>query len=270
MKTTTTTKQDAFTQEAFRDLNRMLDEEMAKPENERDYEKITDLSRACYAVLWDEEEGKKFVEESFRKTEKKLFGPKITMHKRIRVAAAAASAAAVLVGANVFTVTAYNMNLFSALVKITDGSFALNPQPQETVELTVTVADPYGIKAECAKYGITEILAPTYLPEGFVLGRVYQENTEGYLNSIFFTFYDTERNSIQVYYNQWDNESLHGNTPCDNYNLTETTIDGNPAIISKEDGQYVLVFRNDTNLETKFWMEGVDYGECDRIIASLE
>lgn len=58
--------------------------------------------------------------------------------------------------------------------------------------------------------------------------------------------------------------------PCDNYNLTETEIDGNPAIISKEDDQYVLVFRNDTNLETKIWMEGVDYEECDKIVASLD
>ncbi len=264
------TEQGEFTQQALRDLNRMLDEEMAKPHKERDYDRIAEISHACSAVMGDGEKEVRRIEEGFRRTEHKIFHPKITMHKRIRVAVAAASAAAVLVGANVFTVTAYNMNLFSALVKITDGSFALNPQPQETVELTVTAADPYGIKAECEKYGITEVLAPTYLPEGFTLGMLNQETIEDHLNSIDFTFYDADRNAIQILYNQWENETLHGNTPCDDYNLTETEIDGNPAIISKEDDQYVLVFRNDTNLETKFWMEGVDYEECDKIIASLE
>lgn len=263
----TTTEQDEFTQQAFRDLNQMLDEEMAKPEKERDYKKIADLSRACFAVLGDNEE--KYIEESFHRTKEKLFNPKITMRKRLRIAVVA-SAAALLVGANIFTVTAYNMNLFSALVKISDGGFALNPTPQETIILPTTPDDPLGIKAECAKYGITEVLAPTYLPEGFTLEEIEHNCTEGYLNTIRFDYYDVHRNVIQITYTQWDNETLHGNTPCDNYNLTETEIDGNPAIISKEDGQYVLVFRSDTNLETQIWMDGVDYEECDKVVASLD
>lgn len=263
----TTTEQDEFTQQAFRDLNQMLDEEMAKPEKERDYKKIADLSRACFAVLGDNEE--KYIEESFHRTKEKLFNPKITMRKRLRIAVVA-SAAALLVGANIFTVTAYNMNLFSALVKISDGGFALNPTPQETIILPTTPEDPLGIKAECAKYGITDVLAPTYLPEGFALDSVTHDHTEGYLNSILLTFYDADCNVIQLLYTQWNNEALSGITPCDDYNLTETEIDGNPAIISKEDEQYVLVFRNDTNLETHIWMEGVDYEECDKIVASLD
>lgn len=259
---------EEFEQRALLELNRMLDEEMAKPHNERDYKKIKEISAACAAVLDDAEQEKEVMEQGFKKVMAKINKPVISVRRRIQVAVAAAGTAAVLVGANLYTVTAYNTNVFSALVKIADGSFALNPQP--LAPLPTTTEDPYGIKAECAKYGITDVLAPTYLPEGFVLEDLDHLYTEGYLNKIDFTYFDADRNVIVIIYNQWDNETLHGNTPCDDYNLTETTIDGNPAIISKEDGQYVLVFRNDTNLETKLWIEGVDYEECDRIIASLE
>ncbi len=259
-----------FEQEALGELNWMLDEEMAKPHKMRDYAKIEEISRACAAVMGDAEQEKEAMQQGYETLTAALHKPRIRMTGGIKAAAVLVSAAVLMVGANIFTVAAYDMNLFSALVKIVDGGFALNPQPQETTELIVTADDPYGIKAECAKYGITEILAPTYLPEGFVLGMLEQNTNEGYLNTIRFTFYDTKRNPIQIIYNQWDNESLHGNTPCDEFNLTETTINGNPAIISKEDGQYVLVFRNDTNLETQIWMEGVDYEERDKIIASLE
>ncbi len=261
---------EEFEQRALQELNQMLDEEMAKPHNERDYKKIKEISAACAAVLNDAEIEKEAMEQGFKKVMAKISKPAISVRRRVRVAVAAAGAAAVLVGANLYTVTAYNTNVFSALVKIADGSFALNPQPTETVDLPTASDDPYGIKAECAKYGITDVLAPTYLPEGFVLEDVNHLYTEGYINKISFTYFDADRNVIKIIYDQWANETLYGSTPCDEFNLTETEIDGNPAIISKEDGQYVLVFRNDTNLETKFWMEGVDYEECDKIIASLE
>ena len=257
-----------FEQRALLELNRMLDEEMAKPHNERDYKKIKEISAACAAVLDDAEQEKEVMEQGFKKVMAKINKPVISVRRRIQVAVAAAGTAAVLVGANLYTVTAYNTNVFSALIKIADGSFALNPQP--TITLPTTTEDPYGIKAECAKYGITDVLAPTYLPEGFVLEDLDHLYTEGYVNSITFTYFDARRNVIQINYSQWANETLYNSTPCDDYNLTETEIDGNPAIISQEDGQYVLVFRNDTNLETHIWMEGVDYEECDKIIASLE
>ncbi len=266
----TTEKNDQFTQQALRDLNRMLDEEMAKPQKNRDYEKIAEISRACSAVMGDAEQMEAAMERGYERTMAAMHRKRITMTRCLRTAAVLASAAALLACANMYTVAAYDMNVFSALVKITQGGFSLNPDAQETLTLPTAPDDPYGIKAESAKYGITDVLAPTYLPEGFALGRVHQETTEGYLNSVFFTFYDADRNVIQLLYDQWDNASLSGTTPCDDYNLTETTIDGNPAIISKEDGQYVLVFRNETNLETKIWIEGVDYEECDRIVASLE
>ena len=259
-----------FEQEALGELNRMLDEEMAKPHKMRDYAKIEEISRACAAVMGDAEQEKEAIQHGYETLTAALHKPRIRMTGRIKAAAVLASAAVLMVGANIYTVAAYDMNLFSALVKIVDGGFALNPQPQENVELTVTADDPYGIKAECAKYGITEILAPTYLPEGFVLSNVAQNSVEDYLTDICFDFYDADRNSIQILYTQWDNETLYGNTPCDDYNLTETEIDGNPAIISKEDDQYVLVFRNDTNLETQIWMDGVDYEVCDKIVASLD
>ncbi len=258
-----------FEQEALGELNRMLDEEMAKPHKMRDYAKIEEISCACAAVMGDAEQEKEAMQQGYETLTAALHKPRIRMTRRFKAAAVLAGAAVLMVGANIFTVAAYDMNLFSALVKITEGGFALNPQP-EIDKLPVTAADPYGIKAECAKYGITEVLAPTYLPEGFTLGDVMHDYTEDYLNSVFFSFYAADRNVIQISYNQWDNETLHGNTPCDDYNLTETEIDGNPAIISKEDGQYVLVFRNDTNLETQIWIEGVDYEECDKIVASLD
>lgn len=258
-----------FEQEALGELNRMLDEEMAKPHKMRDYAKIEEISRACAAVMGDAEQEKEAMQQGYETLTAALHKPRIRMTRRFKAAAVLAGAAVLMVGANIFTVAAYDMNLFSALVKITEGGFALNPQP-EIDKLPVTAADPYGIKAECAKYGITEVLAPTYLPEGFVLEGVEHNNTEGYLIDVNFYYYNAEHSVIQISYNQWNDETLYGSTPSDHLNLTETTIHDYPAIISKEDGQYVLVFRNDTNLETQIWMDGVDYEECDKIVASLD
>ncbi len=266
----TTEKNDQFTQQALRDLNRMLDEEMAKPHKNRDYAKIAEISRACSAVMGDAEQEKAAMEQGFERTMAVLHKPRIRMTRCLRTAAVLASAAALLACANMYTVAAYDMNVFSALVKITQGGFSLNPDAQETLALPTAPDDPYGIKAESAKYGITDVLAPTYLPEGFALGNINQHTTEGYLNDIDFTFYDASGNVIQICYNQWSEESLTSTIPCDEYNLTETTVGEYSAIISKEDGQYVIIFRNETNLESAIWMEGVDYEECDRIVASLE
>ena len=47
-------KYSRFEQQALRELNQMLDEEMKKPAEKRDYQKIAEISRACSAVLGDE------------------------------------------------------------------------------------------------------------------------------------------------------------------------------------------------------------------------
>ena len=135
-------------------------------------------------------------------------------------------------------------------------------------DLPATPDDPYGIRAECAKHGL-DVLAPTFLPEGFELYDYdYSESSVIDSKNMSFWFYRNESQVVQLIYS-WIPESLPGGgIPSDQFNLHEIEVNGNPAIISEEDNQYTIIFY-DGNLETIITTDS-SYENGDKIVASLK
>lgn len=57
--------------------------------------------------------------------------------------------------------------------------------------------------------------------------------------------------------------------PSDEFNVEQITINNKPAVISKEDGQFTLVYKNNDTLMTIF-TQNIPYTECDKIIESIK
>lgn len=259
---------DQFEADTLQELKRELAEEIAKPERKRDYPKIAELNEA-YAFLSGEEAA---IEESaVRGMEALKRRPKhISLKRRTKCMMTASAAAIMLLAANIYTVAAYQKDVFSVIVEYTQDSFSVKYTEHEIIELPTTPEDPYGIKAECAKYGLEDVYAPTYLPEGFALGECEHDITKGYCTRVAFYYYRDHRESIVINYKLFENPRTSSSIPSDHFNLTEIQINGQPAIVSKEDEQCSLIFRKDQNLEILMYTEYLDYHESDQIIASLE
>ena len=258
----------AFEQQSKQELDRLLDEELSKPEGKRDYNKIEEINAAYAALCGDIEETDHAVERGIQKLKQHKI-PKVRATRRIRLMVTAGAVAILLLAANVFTVAAYQQNVFSVIIHYAKEGFSVQYTEHETIELPITPDDPYGIKAECAKYGL-DVLAPTYLPEGFQLGDYNHNIAEGYCTSVDFWFYRDRKEVFSISYNLFFDPSNGTSIPSDHFNLYEIEADGNPAIISQEDGQYTVIFKDKNRVETVIYMNHLDYDECDRVVASLK
>lgn len=257
-----------FEKNALKEIKQMLDEECAKPAAKRDYDKIEELTKAYSELSGMEDFVQEAAERGIQKLKEETKKPRIQMTKRIRIMIAAGCAAAVLLVANAITVAAWDMNLFTVVVNISQGGFSVDFPEQDAIELPKSEDDPYGIKGECAKYGL-EVEAPTYLPEGFVLGHVKNELMNSYQTYVDFYFYRNGKEKILISYTLFGDRTVSSSIPSDKFNLTEVAVNGKPAIVSKEDGQYNIIW-SEGNLETIITTQNLDYDECDKIIASLK
>ena len=172
-----------------------------------------------------------------------------------------------VLAANCITVLAYDMNIISAVIKFTQGGFSVDfgNQPEKIV-LPTSEDDPYGLIAKLAEYDI-EFETPHYIPEGFTLSRI-GNNENSSATSVTFDFYNGEQ-SINISYDKFHNEVGQIGIPSDHYNISETEVNGSPAIVSKEDNQYTITFQKD---KTVFFMftQDVPYDECEKIVESIK
>lgn len=259
-----------FNQEAMVELNRMLDQEFSKPEHERDYQKIDEITQACAVIMGDEGKEQAVINAGIYKLEKVTSSRPIRIKRRLRYLAIAVAAATMLLTANLYTVLAYQQDLLTVIVERTQNSFSVKYPEMEKIELPTTPDDPYGIKTECAKYKLGDVLAPAYLPEGFELRNCEHDVTEGYSTSVWFAFYRDRKEVIKITYNYYEESSVSSAFPCDDFNLTEIEIQGKPAVVSKEDEQCTLAFRVNANLEITVYTNHLDYQESDKVIKSLK
>lgn len=225
-----------------------------------DYDRIAELSE-LYAELTREHdkvqdsrsEHIQSIDTAMKKTRPK------PVHMRFLTVAACI--AMILFSANCVTVYAFDMNIFKAIVHFTQGGFSVH---YDTVD-----DDPYGIRAECEKHGIYGAEVPTYLPDGFELTET-EYNDFGVCNGIRLNF-DKDEMEITIDYQLYSNADDISNTgfPSDQFNIEEIMINNRPAVTSKEDDQYTLVYQKDSILLTIF-TQNVPYEECDKITESIK
>lgn len=264
------------------EITALLNEELSKPVHERDYERINELTEAYTALISAEDEiaarsasGIEALEIKVRKNK-----PHIYVTKRIKVMLTAGIAAAVMLVSNTISVAAFQKDIFTLIVEYADHSFSIKrpenvpytgryaSEVKRVDDLPATPDDPYGIRAECAKHGL-DVLAPTFLPEGFELYDYdYSESRVTNYQSMSFWFYRNESQVAKITYRSLPEYANGSGIPSDQFNLREIEVNGNPAIISEEDNQYTIIFY-DGNLETIITTDS-GYENGDKIVASLK
>ena len=260
-------KMTEFEKNALFELNRMLDEEMAKNNKSRDYRKIEEITRSCAAVMGDEQEELEAMKHGYAKLIAETGKRPIRKTTRFRILMTAGIAAAMLIAANALSVAAFHKDVFSVIINYTQNAFSVEYPVEEKIELPITADDPYGIKGECAKHGL-DVLAPTYLPEGFELYTFDSNVADGFCTSLDFRFYRDGHEVIAITYNYFHDAIANSAVPSEEFNLHEITVNGRPAIVSEEEGQYTMITK-DGNLETIITSD-CGYQECDKIIAYLK
>lgn len=253
----------SFTVKSTEELEAMIDKELSKPDNEIDYELVNELTLQAI-----EEKGQKPLHNDVDEKLKELKSIQSMEKKRFRLpkwSIGLVAACVMLMCANVVSVSAWNMNIFTLIVELTQGGVKIdfNNQKEEEIILHTSDDDPYGIIAKCVEDGIT-IETPHYLPEGFKLTTCETETPEENKFVVMTFKKGTELISFSF------EAALDGpvGIPSDKHNISETTINGHTAIISKEDNQMIAVFKSGDFMFTMFTQD-VDYAECDKILNSI-
>lgn len=253
--------------DALEEMSQMLENECKKKPSERNYDKIEELTRA-YSELSDEEN---FIHEAAERgirqlTEQNEKHPRIYVTRNLRLWLTAGVVAVVMLTANIVSVAAFNRSLFSVIVNYTKNGFSIGYPETEKIELPVSQDDPYGIIAECEKYGMYPE-TPHYLPEGFALENIEIFDKDVAKGLTFFYIKNDE--SIVISYKELYDSNFKSGIPSDHFNLEEIQVNGKSAIVSKEDGQFTLIYY-DGNMEYIIATNHLDYDECNKIVASIK
>ena len=259
----------------IQEINRVLEEELKKTAKKRDYDKIEELTQAYTELMGTEAQVEASMQCCISEFKSKA-RPKRKITPRMRIIFATISVAIVLFVMNIITVSAFNMNVFSFIVHITDKNFSVNSplSADDVIELSVSPDDPYGMIAECAKYGIYPE-TPHYLPKGYVLTLCRYGDMPSYKKYVKFTFTNQHnaRQSIMFIYGLYEDKESINNTKFSNveHRLSEIEINDKPAVLAKEqeDEQFTVVYVMDTLLITIFTQD-IPEEEVNQIINSIK
>lgn len=254
-----------FEMEAYNFIKNELDRETSKPLRKRNFNRIEQLTSQLAELSGNDTPANtdKLYEriESFERAAKKP----VNVFKRF---VPVLCCFVLIITANCVSVAAWDMNIVSAVVEFTKSGFSVDfaNQPEE-IHLPVSEDDPYGFVAKLAEYDI-EFETPHYIPEGFVLTEVETNTNKDFADTVCFIF-EKDKQNFSLSYTKYHNEIYNTLIPSDHYNISETVVNGSPAIISEEDNQYTIVYLKG---KTEFYMFSVDvpYDECEKIIASIK
>ena len=254
-----------FTELSAEELTKELDAELAKPNP--DYDLVDELTAAILEAR----------EMPFREVdvETEIAMIKQNGNERKRTfrcpkwAAVATATCVMLLLANTVTYATLDMNIFSVGIELFRGGFSVDfgKQQQNAIELPTSEDDPYGFNTKLAEYGIS-FETPHYIPDGFVLTEVRTIVDEKYANTVSFIFRNGNQ-SFALDYDMYFNEVANNTIPSDHYNISETEVNGSPAIVSKEDHQYTITYLKGKTVFLMF-AQDVPYDECEKIVASIE
>lgn len=260
-------EKDSFQSKSASELRAMLDKELSKSDKQIDYGFVDELTTAVI-----EAEGKERLAVDVN-TELNKLHERTLKHNRIirfpKWAIGLSASCVILLCANCISVSAWDMNIFSAIIEFTKGSFSVDfgKNEYEVIELPTSENDPYGLIAKLAEYDI-EFETPHYIPEGFVLTEVETNVNENVCNTVRF-IYRKDRQNFSIEFTSYCDYVPKIAIPSDHYNISETTVNNSTAIVSKEDNQYIIVYPKG---KTEFYMfaKDVPYDECEKIVKSIK
>lgn len=248
------------------DLQRELKEEMNKPSDKWDCEKINEITQTIHNLSCDNENEE--INSGKENLLKKIKVTKKPRRKIYRTISAVAACLIVGIALNTISISVCGMNMFSAVYEITQGGIKIDLNKKEDViELPTATDDPYGMKAKCAEYDIYS-LTPSYIPEEFELVNLVDDKNEALTHLIFY--YKNKNVKLNFDFRQYnDAETIPPiGIPTDTYNIEEQEINGHLMYILKEDNQFTATFR-ENNIVYVISTDGLNYDECQKVVESL-
>lgn len=247
------------------ELNDMIDNEFSKSKKLTDYTLIDELIKGAIESRGDNVKSVN-TDQMLNKFKKKQKNDNIKRKNRIKKWTIGIVSGFILIvfGSNAYTISAYNKNVITLFIEYLDGSINIDFKNEYgKIGLEVSDDDPYGIIGLCSSTGI-EIETPHYLPDGIKLVKMERENTDDF--RYVFIRYENGKQFITFTFDTYL-ESIEG-IPSNKYNLSEIEINGNKAIVSKEDNQMILIFLSGDYVFNMFTQD-VNYSECEKIINSI-
>ncbi len=267
-----------FKEKSIQEINKMLEEELKKPVKKRNYDKIEELTGAYAELMGTEAEVRNAMQRCLLELKSKA-RPKRKFTRRMRGTVITVSLAVMLFVMNIITVSAFNMNVFSFIVNVANGSFSVDfsKSPNKNVsdnsmKLPVTPSDPYGMIAECARNGIYPE-TPHYLPDGLFLMETGAEDLQNFEKYVMFNFMGENNQRITFGYDLFDNSNVMqgASFPNDEHNFQEIKVNGHPALLAEEkkDKEFTLVYCCDELLMCHFSCWNISENEVKKIIDSF-
>lgn len=255
--------------EMISDLQQALDEELKKPETERDINKITEITDMLFSLT---SQGNEQVSKSMSASKKQLFKtigikqPSDRKRSIKRTVSVAAACIAVILTANIVTLNVFGQNVFSSIYHMSKGSIYIDID-QSVTGTNTSESDPYGIKAKCAEYGFFPE-TPDYIPEGFSFDEVLIHDDKDDVNINFI--YKRGKKQLNFIYkycisDAWLNQPI--GIPTDTYNVTEEDVNGHTIYVLREDNQYSAYFL-DKRIRYGMYGRDLDYEECEKVLRS--
>ncbi len=269
------TMSDAEADQAFLcELQEKLNQELMKPIEERDFDKIEKWTEAICMINGTEQQIQQRAARNIMALQNR--NRKHIVHTQrkplLRRLASVCACAAIVLVANIWSVAALDRNIFSATVTWFKGGFTLQMSEPDEIVVPAADEDPYGITAKCEEYGFTP-LTPTYLPEGFELDHI-TTNTSSKSSSVVFYYRkdnflkdDTLLNFHFTHYNA-DATIPPVGLSSDGTPPQEEIINGITMYTLKEDDQFSATFIYQNTVYV-FFSRDLNYDECYKVVSSL-
>ena len=221
-------------------MESLLDDEMQKPDAEKNFNRIAALTAAISSAYMSKEAQETAVQSGIDTVLRRNADKPRRSHRPKWVYAVSAACACIvmLFGLNAWSVRVTGSNLWKRIYAFWDNLVAFTFNPEESAALPAQ-EDPFGIRAECEKYGFSPRV-PQYVPEGFVPKDTVCRDTETELWLMFD--YRNADACVQFYYRAYpDAASAQGSKwllPAETQGFSELEIRGVTVTVSQKESQY--------------------------------
>ena len=254
------------------DLQRQLDAELEKPDDELDVDAINRITLSIDRLTGSEQDTAAQAQTGISALKKEMRQRKSKQNIRVfrRIAACACIA---LVLTNIWTYSAYGMNSFSAAYQFFRGGVTIDLQNDD--DSVSFEGNPYleDMRQACKQYRIDEdVLLPAYIPGGFVEEDDFYEGSDGEDFKQVLLYFRKGKIKMCLEIMQFTDEKYVENAgiPSTEYNFSRQKFGDVTVHISKEtkDRQWWAVFQIGLTRHV-IYTEGLDYDECQRILDSM-
>lgn len=250
-----------------KDLQTILANELKKDYFDRDYDLINELTESL--IIIDGKSAEIDVDANIDKIISRR-NQKVSIPKALRIATAACVIFIVLFSVNIVSISAFNIDLFKEVVQFGDNliKFDFNKTEDPTIELEISMEDPYGLKAEIGKLGINSML-PSYIPEDFELKAMETDGIEDNRYNDLLLHYRKKKLILNIHITEYlDKITENIGIPSENGNLEQINVKGIDIFILSEDGWYKSIFSN--GLVVYSVSTNADYETIIKVLGSFE